>query len=105
MLEENIRELQNHEAILKKQLQSLEKKFQLKTNKTKGEIAEILKSTKECEYKLSQKEQVCYFQEVFFFNFVQKEIINLDQVVNDLKKIAKKSVLGQQDREVENLIS
>lgn len=53
-----IKELQNHELILQRQLQSLDKKYQFKVNKLKTDINEIENNTKDYEAKIRQREQV-----------------------------------------------
>jgi len=53
-----IRELQSHEIILQKQLQSIDKKYQFKISKLKTDISEITNNTSEYEAKIRQKEIV-----------------------------------------------
>lgn len=56
--EEQLRELQANEVILQKQLQSLEKKFQIQNTKLKGEIVNVESDCKSIESKIRQKELV-----------------------------------------------
>ena len=55
---EQLKELQSNEVILQKQLQSLEKKFQLQNTKLKGEIVNIENDCRAIEAKIRQKENV-----------------------------------------------
>jgi len=74
--EDQLRELQTNEIILQKQLQSLEKKFQLQQNKIKGDIVTAESDCRGLEAKIRQKES---------------EIMGLDRKVGELKKSNKRS--------------
>jgi len=63
--EEQLRELQANEVILQKQLQSLEKKFQIQNTKLKGEIVNVESDCKSIESKIRQKELVPFLEKLF----------------------------------------